>query len=53
MEKNIKNKNVILIILLIVIAGSIYYFNSQKASPGDFEPIQVDISGQKEQSAAT
>ena len=36
----IKNKNIILIILLVVIAGSIYYLNSQKAGPSDFEPVE-------------
>ena len=47
MEKKIKYKNVILIILLIVIAGSIYYFNSQKASPGDFdEEDTLDRTGE-------
>jgi len=33
-RKTITNKNIILIIVLIAIAGSIYYFNSKKASFG-------------------
>ena len=43
------NKNIILIIILIAITGSIYYLNSQKASPVDFEPIQEDVLDQAEE----
>jgi len=47
--KIIKNKNIILIILLIVIAGSIYYLNSQRARPGDFETVQEEVLDQTEE----
>jgi len=37
-----ENKNIILIILLIAIAGSIYYFNSMKVSISDYnEPVDI------------
>jgi len=34
------NNNIILIVVLIAVAGSIYYLNSQKAGPGDFDPVE-------------
>jgi len=44
-----KNKNIILIIILIVIVGSIYYLDSQRAGPGGFEPIQEEDLDQSEE----
>ena len=35
--------------MLIAVAGSIYYLNSQKAGPSDFETTPVDVAEQKEE----
>ena len=40
------NKNVILIVVLIAVAGSIYYFNSQRAGPGSFDEISDEVGVQ-------
>ena len=43
-----KNKNIVLIIVLIIIAGSIYYINSAKVNPEANEPVKDETVQQSE-----